>query len=71
MVHERYPGVAETMVGAKEANEEFSSIQAVLRCARVLEDAGFDKPSWADLLEGRSPRCVSDDEDLCQPRAGW
>ena len=71
MVHERHPGVAETMVGALEASEESSSIQAVLRCARVLEDAGFERPSWADLLEGRSPGRVSDDEDPCQPRAGW
>ena len=71
MVHERHPGVAETMVGALEANEESSSIQAVLRCARVLEDVGFERPSWADLLEGRSPGRASDDEDPCQPRAGW
>ena len=71
MVHERHPGVAETMVGALEANEESSSIQAVLRCARVLEDAGFERPSWADLLGGRSPGRASDDEDPCQPRAGW
>ena len=71
MVHERHPGVAETMVGALEANEESSSIQAVLRCARVLEDAGFERPNWADLFEGRSPGRVSDDEDPCQPRAGW
>ena len=34
MVHERHPGVAETMVGALETNGESSSIQAVLRCAR-------------------------------------
>ena len=71
MVHERHPGVAETMVGALEANEESASIHPVLRCARVLEDAGLERPSWADLLEGRSPGRASDDEDPCQPRAGW
>ena len=52
MVHERHPGVAETMVGALEANEESSSIQAVLRCARILEDAGFERPSWAVICGG-------------------
>ena len=40
MVHERHPRVAETMVVALEANEEFSSIQAVLRCARFSKMHG-------------------------------
>ena len=40
MVHERHPGVAETMVGALEANDGSSSIQAVLRCARFSKMQG-------------------------------
>ena len=43
MVQERHPGVAEIIVGALEVNSESPSIQAVLKCARILEGAGFER----------------------------
>ena len=70
MVQERHPGVAEIIVGALEANSESLSIQAVLKCARILEGAGFERPLWAELAEGRPPAPGGDEEDPCQPRVG-
>ena len=63
--------MAEIIVGALEANSESPSIQAVLKCARILEGAGFERPLWAELAEGRPFAPGGDEEDPCQPRVGW
>ena len=71
MVQERHPGVAEIIVGALEADSESPSIQAVLKCARILEGAGFERSLWAELAERRPLAPGGDEEDPCQPRVGW
>ena len=47
-----------------------SSIQAILKCSRILHDAGFESPAWGELAEGRAPEVVEEEEDPCQPRLG-
>ena len=46
MVKERHPVVADTILGALESGAETSSIQANLKCSRILHDAGFESPAW-------------------------
>ena len=71
MVKERHPEVADIILGALETGAESNSTQALLRCARILHDSGFESPSWAELAEGRTPGSDDEEEDPCQPRVGW
>ena len=54
MVKERHLVVADTILGALESGAETSSTQAILKCTRVLHDAGFESPAWGELAEGRA-----------------
>ena len=38
MVKERHPVVADTILGALESGAETSSIQAILKCSRILHE---------------------------------
>ena len=63
MVKERHPAVADTILRVLESGAESSSIQAILKCTRILQDAGFESLAWAELVAGRALEFVEEEEN--------
>ena len=42
--------MADTILGALESGAETSSTQVILKCSRILHDAGFESPAWVSWL---------------------
>ena len=67
MVHDRHPDVAKTMIAQLEVG--ITCFEGVQRFRRLVEDAGFEVPSWRELAE--TPAARVEDPEPGQPEYGW